>query len=210
MQSITGRSIGGRTKAKVTARKSTVAPVPDGLGISESLPRNGSCGFVLHRRRGAEALLLVPWERKSVGRKKTGERVWVVNGPHPGHRAGQRPSRNGFSDLAAVGQCSGGGVTVLGQTAVFSYGTNETAWVRLWHTAKTGGVLTKMVKAAEDNESKRKFALYIRESTLEKVRKWYPLDDCASQSEFIEKAVQFYIGAAGPASWNVRFTGEED
>ena len=120
--------------------------------------------------------------------------MWVVNAPHPSYRAGQCPSRNGFSDLAAVGQCSGGGVTVLGQTAVFSYGSNETAWVRLWHTAKTGGVLTKMVNAAEDNESKRKFALYIRESTLEKVRKWYPLDNCASQSEFIEKAVQFYIG----------------
>ena len=46
----------------------------------------------------------------------------------------------------------------------------------------------------EEKEGKRKFALYIRESTLAEVRKWYPLDDCTSQSEFIEKAVQFYIG----------------
>ena len=46
----------------------------------------------------------------------------------------------------------------------------------------------------ETKEGKRKFALWIRESTLEKVRQWYDEDNCASQSEFIEKAVQFYIG----------------
>ena len=51
-----------------------------------------------------------------------------------------------------------------------------------------------MANTTEENEGKRKFALYIRESTLEQVRKWYPLDDCTSQSEFIEKAIQFYIG----------------
>ena len=45
-----------------------------------------------------------------------------------------------------------------------------------------------------DEDSKRKFALYIRESTLEEVRKWYEKDNCTSQSEFIEKAIQFYIG----------------
>lgn len=51
-----------------------------------------------------------------------------------------------------------------------------------------------MAKVIEENDGKRKFALYIRESTLEQVRKWYPEDNCSSQSEFIEKAVQFYIG----------------
>ena len=51
-----------------------------------------------------------------------------------------------------------------------------------------------MAKATDENDGKRKFALYIRESTLEEVRKWYLLDNCTSQSEFIEKAVQFYIG----------------
>lgn len=45
-----------------------------------------------------------------------------------------------------------------------------------------------------DEDSKRKFALYIRESTLEEVRKWYEKDNCTSQSEFIEKAVLFYTG----------------
>ena len=51
-----------------------------------------------------------------------------------------------------------------------------------------------MAEEAEEKDGKRKFALYIHESTLEQVRKWYPLDDCTSQSEFIEKAVQFYVG----------------
>ena len=46
----------------------------------------------------------------------------------------------------------------------------------------------------ENKEEKRKFALWVRESTLEKVRQWYSSDNCASQSEFIEKAVLFYIG----------------
>lgn len=35
---------------------------------------------------------------------------------------------------------------------------------------------------------------WIRESSLEQVRKWYKADDCSSQSEFIEKAIHFYIG----------------
>ena len=46
----------------------------------------------------------------------------------------------------------------------------------------------------ESKEGKRKFALWIRESTLEKVRQWFEHDNCSSQSEFIEKAVLFYIG----------------
>ena len=51
-----------------------------------------------------------------------------------------------------------------------------------------------MVKVIDENDGKRKIALYIRESTLEQVRKWYSQDNCTSQSEFIEKAIQFYIG----------------
>lgn len=50
---------------------------------------------------------------------------------------------------------------------------------------------------AENTEGKRKFALWIRESSLEQVRKWYKADDCSSQSEFIEKAIHFYIGCEG-------------
>ena len=47
---------------------------------------------------------------------------------------------------------------------------------------------------AEKTEGKRKFALWIEESTLEQVRKWYKTDNCSSQSEFIDKAIHFYIG----------------
>lgn len=40
---------------------------------------------------------------------------------------------------------------------------------------------------AEKTEGKRKFALWIEESTLAQVRKWYKADNCSSQSEFIDK-----------------------
>lgn len=54
---------------KTATREATVAPVSEGLRILESLPRNSSCGFTAHRERGAKALLLTLWERKTVGRK---------------------------------------------------------------------------------------------------------------------------------------------
>jgi hypothetical protein len=43
-------------------------------------------------------------------------------------------------------------------------------------------------------EKKKKFALYIHESSLDIARQWYEQDNCSSISEFIEKAVQFYGG----------------
>lgn len=43
-------------------------------------------------------------------------------------------------------------------------------------------------------EPKRKFALWIRESTIEQAKKLYQEDNCSSVSEFIEKAVIFYAG----------------
>ncbi len=53
---------------------------------------------------------------------------------------------------------------------------------------------TNMTEEAAKKETKRKFALWVKESTLEQVRNWYPQDNCSSQSEFIEKAIWFYIG----------------
>lgn len=41
---------------------------------------------------------------------------------------------------------------------------------------------------------KRKFALWIDDSTLELARKLYKEDNCGSQSEFIAKAIVFYAG----------------
>ena len=40
---------------------------------------------------------------------------------------------------------------------------------------------------------KRKFALWIRPSLLEEVDSLYESDNCASRSEFMEKALRFYI-----------------
>ncbi len=43
-------------------------------------------------------------------------------------------------------------------------------------------------------KDKIKFALYLYPETLERVRALYRQDDCISRSEFIEKAVRFYVG----------------
>ena len=43
-------------------------------------------------------------------------------------------------------------------------------------------------------KDKIKFALYLYPETLERVRELYRQDDCISRSEFIEKAVRFYVG----------------
>lgn len=43
-------------------------------------------------------------------------------------------------------------------------------------------------------EVKRKFALWIKDSTLNKVENIYKEDNCSSRSEFIEKAIIFYVG----------------
>ena len=43
-------------------------------------------------------------------------------------------------------------------------------------------------------EFKRKFALWVKKSTLDLAKKWYQVDNCSSQSEFIKKAICFYAG----------------
>ena len=42
-------------------------------------------------------------------------------------------------------------------------------------------------------KDKRKFALWLYPETLDKIGQLYTEDNCRSKSEFIEKAVQFYI-----------------
>ena len=51
-----------------------------------------------------------------------------------------------------------------------------------------------MAKAEQTRETKRKFALWIRESSLDMAKQLYKEDTCASQSEFIEKAILLYAG----------------
>ena len=43
-------------------------------------------------------------------------------------------------------------------------------------------------------ESKQKFALWIYPQTLREIEQHYRGDNCQSKSEFIEKAVRFYLG----------------
>ena len=43
-------------------------------------------------------------------------------------------------------------------------------------------------------KDKRKFALWVREETMEKIEKLYRSENVKSRSEFIEKAINFYCG----------------
>ncbi len=43
-------------------------------------------------------------------------------------------------------------------------------------------------------KDKQKFPLWAKPETLESVKKLYRSNNCKSQSEFIEKAIRFYIG----------------
>ena len=42
--------------------------------------------------------------------------------------------------------------------------------------------------------AKQKMAVYFQSETLKKIEQEYREDNCASKTEFIEKAVKFYIG----------------
>ncbi len=43
-------------------------------------------------------------------------------------------------------------------------------------------------------KEKVKFALYLQPESMEQVEHWYRLMECRSKSEFIENAIQFYVG----------------
>ena len=49
-------------------------------------------------------------------------------------------------------------------------------------------------------EKKTKFALWVYPQTLRNVEKYYKGDNCKSQSEFIEKAINFYLGYLNEAT----------
>lgn len=42
--------------------------------------------------------------------------------------------------------------------------------------------------------AKEKMAVYFQPETIKKIEQEYKEDNCASKTEFIEKAVKFYIG----------------
>ena len=43
-------------------------------------------------------------------------------------------------------------------------------------------------------KEKERFVIYLYPETLEKVKELYRRDDCRTQSQFVEKALRFYIG----------------
>lgn len=51
-----------------------------------------------------------------------------------------------------------------------------------------------MEQTDSKKEAKRKFALWIKDSTMEVIEHKYRPNNCMSKSEFIEKAVLFYAG----------------
>ena len=56
-----------------------------------------------------------------------------------------------------------------------------------------GHLTGKEVGPISKPKSKFKFALYLHPETYEQVNQWYRKTDCRSKTEFIEKAVQFYV-----------------
>ena len=70
----------------------------------------------------------------------------------------------------------------------------EMVWVASGVTVEKERSEPDMAKAEQTRETKRKFALWIRESSLDMAKQLYKEDNCASQSEFIEKAILFYAG----------------
>ena len=51
-----------------------------------------------------------------------------------------------------------------------------------------------VISEEEKQEVKRRFQLWIKPSTLELADQYYHSDNCVSRSEFIEKAILFYVG----------------
>lgn len=51
-----------------------------------------------------------------------------------------------------------------------------------------------MTEEKSNQPEKRKFALWISKDTIDRAKKSYKDDNCSSASEFIEKAVLFYLG----------------
>jgi len=45
-----------------------------------------------------------------------------------------------------------------------------------------------------ENENKTRTAVWLRPSTIEKIDRWMAKDNCETRSEFIEKALLFYVG----------------
>ena len=108
----------------------------------------------------------------------------------PGHFARQSRSLRDFSK-ASISPFSGVSLEALGSRP----GSERENFPVASHFSgcRRRGQRKDEEKMAE-KDLKRKFALWIRPSLLEEVDSLYQKDNCASRSEFMEKALQFYIG----------------
>lgn len=51
-----------------------------------------------------------------------------------------------------------------------------------------------MPKEQKEQTGKKRFALWAKRETLQKIDEWYKKANCLTKSELVEKAVDFYIG----------------
>ena len=61
-------------------------------------------------------------------------------------------------------------------------------------TAFSGPHRQKGGVTVNETESKRRYHVWLYPSTKEQVESFFRMDNCKSQSEFIEKAIRFYLG----------------
>lgn len=62
-----------------------------------------------------------------------------------------------------------------------------------------------MEEEIRKDDKKHKFALYIKDSTLDIAKELYEKDNCRSVSEFITKAIEFYGGFVTNAKLNENY-----
>ena len=51
-----------------------------------------------------------------------------------------------------------------------------------------------MAEKKTEQEDKKRFALWAKKETLQKIDEWYKKANCLTKSELVEKAVDFYVG----------------
>ena len=51
-----------------------------------------------------------------------------------------------------------------------------------------------MTEKKAEQEDKKRFALWAKKETLQKIDDWYKKANCLTKSELVEKAVDFYVG----------------
>ena len=93
-----------------------------------------------------------------------------------GHSVGQSPTQNGISAILKRSR-------KMREKKISGLQNDKDTAVKPFETRSRGGF-----------ENKEKFPLWAYPDTLEAVENMYRKDNCRSKSEFIEKAIKFYLG----------------